>query len=336
MQEESRMKLATYRSGGAVGVGAVEAETGRLFDLSAAARRAGAPEAPFASMLALIDSDESGLDLARSLVGRRGGEADLWSDLNRVELLAPLPEPRQMRDAMSFALHIRQAARGSRALQAMRSGGRDAFAAAMAEPLEELAAVYRDVPIYYITNRFTVAGPGATVMWPRYSKVMDYELEIGIFTKRTRANIPAKEAGAHIFGYTIFNDFSARDRQAVEMQGRLGPAKGKSFDGSNALGPWLVTPDELGDPQTLNVEVRVNGETRAKGDTKGMLFSFEELIAYASQDETIRAGEFFGSGTVGNCCGLEIGRFLDNGDTIELHVDRIGVLTNTVVRQSAT
>src|SRR5580693_5864679 len=84
MQEESRMKLATYRSGGAIGVGAVEAETGRLFDLSAAARRAGAPEAPFASMLALIDSDESGLDLARSLVGRRGGEADLWSDLNRV------------------------------------------------------------------------------------------------------------------------------------------------------------------------------------------------------------------------------------------------------------
>jgi 2-keto-4-pentenoate hydratase/2-oxohepta-3-ene-1,7-dioic acid hydratase in catechol pathway len=174
------------------------------------------------------------------------------------------------------------------------------------------------------------------VQWPRYSKVMDYELEVGVVTRRTRSNIPAHEAGAHIFGYTIFNDFSARDRQAVEMQGRLGPAKGKSFDGSNALGPWLVTPDELGDPQTLNVEVRVNGETRAKGDTKGMLFSFEELIAYASQDETIRAGEFFGSGTVGNCCGLEIGRFLDNGDTIELHVDRIGVLTNTVVRQSAT
>jgi len=206
----------------------------------------------------------------------------------------------------------------------------------MQEPLEELPAVYRDLPIYYITNRFTVVGPGATVQWPRYSKLMDYELEVGVVTRRTRSNIPVHEAGAHIFGYTIFNDFSARDRQAVEMQGRLGPAKGKSFDGSNALGPWIVTPDELGDPQTLNVEVRVNGETRAKGDTRGMLFSFEELIAYASQDETIHAGEFFGSGTVGNCCGLEIGRFLDNGDTIELHVDRIGVLTNTVVRQSAT
>ena len=77
------------------------------------------------------------------------------------------------------------------------------------------------------------------------------------------------------------------------MQGRLGPAKGKSFDGSNAMGPWIVTPDELGDPQTLTVEVRVNGETRAKGDTRDMLFSFEEIVAYASQDETIHAGEVF-------------------------------------------
>jgi 2-keto-4-pentenoate hydratase/2-oxohepta-3-ene-1,7-dioic acid hydratase in catechol pathway len=330
------MKLATYLSGGAVRVGVVEAESGRLFDLAAAARRAGVPETPFASMLALIDSDDAGLDLARSLVGGRGGEGDLCSDLNRVELLAPLPEPRQMRDGMSFPLHIRQAARGSRALRALNSGGPDAFAAAMAEPLEELARVYREVPIYYITNRFTVAGPGATVRWPRYSKVMDYELEIGMVTRRTRADIPATEAGAHIFGYTIFNDFSARDRQALEMQGRLGPAKGKSFAGSNALGPWIVTADELGDPQTLKVEVRVNGETRAKGDTSQMLFSFDEVIAYASQDETIHAGEFFGSGTVGNCCGLEIGRFLDSGDMIELRVDRIGALTNRVVRQSAT
>jgi 2-keto-4-pentenoate hydratase/2-oxohepta-3-ene-1,7-dioic acid hydratase in catechol pathway len=163
---------------------------------------------------------------------------------------------------------------------------------------------------------------------------MDYELEIGIVTRRTRSNIPVSEAGAHIFGYTIFNDFSARDRQAIEMQGRLGPAKGKSFDGANAVGPWIVTPDELGDPQTIDVEVRVNGGTRARGDTREMLFSFEEILAYASQDETIRAGEFFGSGTVGNCCGLETSRFLESGDTIELHVDGIGVLRNTVLRQS--
>ena len=283
-------------------------------------------------MLDLIDADDAGLDRARTLLARRAGDADLWTDFANSELLAPLPEPRQMRDAMSFALHIRQSGRGARAIQALHSKGRDAFKAVMQEPLEDLPAVYRELPIYYITNRFTVVGPGVTLKWPRYSNVMDYELEIGVVTRRTRSNIPEKEAGAHIFGYTIFNDFSARDRQAIEMQGRLGPAKGKSFDGSNAMGPWIVTPDELGDPQTLGVEVRVNGETRSKGDTSQMPFSFEEIIAYASQDETIHAGEFFGSGTVGNCCGLEIGRFLESGDTIELDVDRLGVLANRVLR----
>jgi len=186
------MKLATFRSEDVARVGLVEGD--RLFDLAAAARRAGAPETPFASILDLIDADDAGLDLARSLVERRGGEADLWSDLAQVELLAPLPEPRQMRDGMSFALHIRQSARGARAVQALRSRGPEAFKAAMAEPLEDLPAVYRDLPIYYITNRFTVVGPGATVLWPRYSTVMDYELEIGIVTKRARANIPAEEA----------------------------------------------------------------------------------------------------------------------------------------------
>jgi len=327
------MKFATYRSAGVVRIGAVDAARGRVFDLAAAARRAGAPDRAFASMLDLIDADDAGLDHARGLLERRAGETDLWSALSDVELLAPLPEPRQMRDAMSFALHIRQAARGGKAMKALMTGGRAAFEAAMAAPLDDLPSVYREIPIYYITNRLTVAAPGATVKWPRYSKVMDYELEIGVVTKRTRANIAANEAGGHIFGYTIFNDFSARDRQAIEAQGRLGPAKGKSFDGSNAMGPWLVTPDELGDPRALKVEVRVNGAARAKGDTREMLFSFEEILAYVSQDETIRAGEFFGSGTIGNCCGLETGRFLESEDTIELEVDRIGILRSRVTRE---
>jgi 2-keto-4-pentenoate hydratase/2-oxohepta-3-ene-1,7-dioic acid hydratase in catechol pathway len=330
------VKLATYRAASEIRIGIVEADQARLFDLAAAARREGVPDAPFASMLNLIDADDAGLDAARSLLAKRGREVDLWTDLTKTELLAPLPEPRQMRDAMSFALHIRQSARGGKAVQALRTGGREAFKAVMQEALDDLPAVYRELPIYYITNRFTVVGPDAVVTWPRYSQVMDYELEVGVVTRRSRSNIPVREAHAHIFGYTIFNDFSARDRQMLEMQGRLGPAKGKSFDGSNALGPWLVTADELGDPQTLQAEVRVNGETRAKGDTSQMLFTFDEVIAYASQDETIHAGEFFGSGTVGNCCGLEIGRFLDSGDTVELRVDRIGALTNRVVRQTAT
>ena len=328
------MKLATYRAAGAIRIGVVDAEKERIFDLAAAARRHGVSGVQFDSMLNLVDADDAGLDLARSLLERRGEDVELWSPLAEVALLAPLPEPRQIRDAMSFALHVSQAARGARAMKALRTGGQDAFTAAMAAPLEDIPPVFREIPIYYISNRFTVAGAGATVSWPRYSKVMDYELEIGIVTRRTRADIPVSEAAAHVFAYTIFNDFSARDRQAIESRARLGPAKGKSFDGSNAMGPWLVTPDELGDPRTLDVEVRVNGETRGRGDTRGMLFSFEEILAYVSQDETIHAGEFFGSGAVGNCSGLEMGRFLESGDLIELDVERIGTLSNTVVRQN--
>ncbi len=328
------MKLATFRRDGSERIGLVHSGDKSLFDLTAAAEPDDPANRAFDSMLALIDADDAGLDAARALFDKRGAEADLSAEVAAAELLAPLPQPRQMRDCMSFATHIRQSGRGARALAALNREGEAAFKAVMAEPLGELAAVYQKLPIYYITNRMIVRGPGTTVLWPRYSQVMDYELEFGVVTRRTRANIALGEAGAHIFGYTIFNDFSARDMQMVEMEGRLGPAKGKSFDGANVLGPWIVTPDEIGDPQALAVEVRVNGETRSRSSTAGMLFSFEQILAYASQDETIYSGEFFGSGTVGNCCGLETGRFLEHGDVIELQVENIGVLRNKVERQS--
>jgi 2-keto-4-pentenoate hydratase/2-oxohepta-3-ene-1,7-dioic acid hydratase in catechol pathway len=324
------MKFATFDGGDGARVGLVDNDRHAVLDLAAAAERAGRSPAPFVSMLALIDAGDAGLNLARDLAKAEGQ----WAQLENVRLLSPLPQPRQMRDAMSFETHIRQSGRGGRALQARAEGGEAAFKEALATPTEPLADVYRERPIYYITNRLVVGGPETVVRWPRYSQVMDYELEIAIVTRGTRANIPEAEAANHIFGYTIFNDFSARDRQMKEMAGRLGPAKGKSFDGANVLGPWIVTPDELGDPQTLNVEVRVNGETRAKSTTANMLFTFPQILAYASEDETIFAGEVFGSGTVGNCCGLELGRFLANGDTVELHVDRIGVLRNRVVTQN--
>lgn len=328
------MKLATFAREGSERLGLVDAGRARLFDLTAAAERDDPADRRFDSMLALIDADDAGLDAARALFDKRGVEADLSVPLAGAALLAPLPQPRQMRDGMSFETHILQSRRGAKAVAALGVGGEAAFRAVMAEPLGDLPAVYRKLPIYYITNRMTVRGPDTTVKWPRYSKVMDYELEFGVVTRRARANIPVGEARGHIFGYTIFNDFSARDIQSLEMEGRLGPAKGKSFDGGNVLGPWIVTPDEIGDPQNLGVEVRINGQMRSRGRTAGMLFSFEQILAHASQDETIHAGEFFGSGTVGNCCGLELGRFLEHGDVIELEVDNIGVLRNKVERQA--
>jgi 2-keto-4-pentenoate hydratase/2-oxohepta-3-ene-1,7-dioic acid hydratase in catechol pathway len=327
------LKLATFRREGSERIGLVHSGDQLLFDLTAAAERDDPANRAFDSMLALIDADDAGLDAARALFARRGAESDLSVAIGAVALLAPLPRPRQLRDAMSFPKHILQSARGARAVAALRKGGEAAFQAAMAEPLRELAPVFRQIPIFYITNRLAVSGPGTTIRWPRYSSIMDYELELGMVTRRARANIPLGEARDHIFGYTIFNDFSARDMQSLETQGGMGPAKGKSFDGGNVLGPWIVTPDEIGDPQALAVEVRVNGATRSRATTAGMLFSFEQILVHASQDETIHAGEVFGSGTVGDCCGLELGRFLAHGDVVELEVENIGVLKNSVARQ---
>ena len=327
------MKLATYRTSGAERVGIVHANDVKVFDLVGAAERAGLANPAFASMLSLIDGGERALDAARNLFAKSGGDASLSSDVSAVEILAPIPEPRQMRDAMSFPLHIQQAPKGQRRLAARAKGDMAELARIDAEPLGELPEVYRKLPIFYITNRFSVRGTNTTVKWPRYSQVMDYELEYGIITKGKGANIPASKAKDHIFGYTIFNDFSARDAQRIEMEGRLGPAKGKSFDGGNVLGPWIVTPDEIGDPYKLKMEARVNGEVRCSSVSDGMLFPFEEIIAHVSKDETLMAGEFIGSGTVGGGCGLEIGRYLEHGDTIELEVEKIGVLRNRVERQ---
>jgi 2-keto-4-pentenoate hydratase/2-oxohepta-3-ene-1,7-dioic acid hydratase in catechol pathway len=326
------VKLATYRTAGHDKVGLVHSHDSGLFDIAAAAAREGGNPA-FVSMLSLIDAGDAALDAARVLFERHGSDSTLSVAVSGSDILAPLPEPRQMRDGMSFPLHIRQAPRGQLKLAARSRNDMAELARIEAEPLGELPEVYRKQPIYYITNRFSVRGTNTTVKWPRYSKVMDYELEFGIVTKNKGANIPAARAKDHIFGYTIFNDFSARDAQRVEMEGRLGPAKGKSFDGGNVLGPWIVTPDEIGDPYKLKMECRVNGKLRSTGTTDGMLFSFEEIIAHVTQDETLMPGEFIGSGTVGNGCGLELGWYLENNDEVELEVEKIGILKNKVVRQ---
>ena len=327
------MKLATFKSGGQEKVGIVHSRDARLFDVAAAASRQGSANPAFASMLDLIDAGPRALEQAAAIFDKHGQDDGLSVAIEGVDILAPIPEPRQMRDGMSFPLHILQAPRGQLKLAARAKNDMAELARLNAEPLGELPEVYRKQPIYYITNRFSVRGTNTTVKWPRYSQVMDYELEFGIITKNKGANISAAKAKDHIFGYTIFNDFSARDAQRIEMEGRLGPAKGKSFDGGNVMGPWIVTPDEIGDPYSLKMEVRVNGKMRSQGVSDGMLFSFEEIIAHVTQDETLMPGEFIGSGTVGNGCGLELGWYLEHGDTVELEVEKIGILKNKVERQ---
>ena len=119
------------------------------------------------------------------------------------------------------------------------------------------------------------------------------------------------------------------------MPGQLGPGKGKDFDGANVMGPCLVTADELTDPYDLAMAVRVNGEEWGRGNSREMSWTFADCISHVSRSETIHPGEFFGSGTVGNGCGLEQMRFLSSGDVVELEVEKIGILRNRVLRRAA-
>jgi 2-keto-4-pentenoate hydratase/2-oxohepta-3-ene-1,7-dioic acid hydratase in catechol pathway len=198
----------------------------------------------------------------------------------------------------------------------------------------ELPAVWYEEPIYYKCNRFSVVGTGADVICPRYCQMLDYELEFAAITGRGGKNIRAADARSHVFGYMIFNDVSARDQQKREMAGTLGPTKGKDFDTGNVFGPWIATADEIPDPYNLTMVARVNGEEWSRGNSGTMHHRFERIIEHVSRDETIRAGEFFGSGTVGGGCGLELGRFLKHGDMVELEITGLGVLRNRIVFQS--
>ena len=308
------MKLVTFDTKGARHIGAMKPDGATIADFTASSS---APH--FRDMLALIDGGAAALDQARALLAAPKSTVALAA----ARLLAPVPEPRQMRDFLCFEMHLRQA----RANRYLFGGGERGDPAKM-----EIPKVWYDQPIYYKCNRFSVIGTGEDVIWPFDSKMLDYELEFGIVLGKGGKNIARDKAREHIFGYCIFNDVSARDIQIREMQGQLGPTKGKDFDTGNILGPWLVTADEVNDPYNLTMVARVNGEEWSRGNSGTMHHKFEDMIAHVSADETVHAGEFFGSGTVGNGCGLEQGRFLKPDDVVELEIDGLGVLRNRFVK----
>ena len=176
----------------------------------------------------------------------------------------------------------------------------------------------------------TCSGHDGTIQWPRFSRTLDYEVEFAAIIGRKGVDIPADSARDHIFGYTIYNDFSARDEQVRDQQFRMGPAKGKDFDTGNAMGPWIVTRDDLPDPYGLTMRCRINGETQGVGLSGDMQHRFEACIAFISRDETLYPGDVLGSGTMGNGCGFETGRYLEPGDVVEIEIDGIGTLRNVI------
>jgi fumarylacetoacetate (FAA) hydrolase len=234
-----------------------------------------------------------------------------------VRLLAPLPRPRSVRDFYAFEQHVR-AARAQRSL--------------------EVAPEWYEMPVFYFSNHNAIIGPDQAVHGPIGSEELDYELEVACVIAKPGRDIAVEQAASYIAGYTIMNDWSARDLQRREMRVGLGPAKGKDF--ATSLGPMLVTPDELASREVgdggydLAMAARVNGEQRSRGNLKDIYYSFAQMIATASRDAWLYPGDVIGSGTVGTGCLLELtagnGPYLQSGDIVELEVECLGMLRNPV------
>lgn len=195
----------------------------------------------------------------------------------------------------------------------------------------QMPELWYRMPTYTNRNVCGLADPEQDIPWPSYSEKLDFEFEIAAVIGKTGKNVPASDAHAYIAGYTIYNDFSARDVQADEGKIGAGVGKSKDFDCGNVLGPCIVTADEI-DPANIGMILRVDGEEWARGNTSGMKFSWGQIIENASKDETIFPGDVFASGTMDDGCCLELERWFNPGAVIEMEANGIGLLRNRVVR----
>ncbi|HEX2025933.1 MAG TPA: fumarylacetoacetate hydrolase family protein [Actinomycetota bacterium] len=288
------MRLLTYERAGSRRLGALTADG--VVDL---------PDLVGGSfpttMESLVEAGPDALGVARDAL-RRDASA------HRVEnarLLVPIL-PASLRDFLAFEDHVK------------------AGSARRGEPVPD---AWYEMPIYYKGNHRSVYGPDDEIPYPPFTKELDYELEIACILGARGRDVPERDAASLIFGYTLMNDWSARDIQRKEMAVRLGPAKGKDF--ATSLGPCIVTADEL-DPSTLRLTARVNGETWSEGSLGDAHWTFPQMIAHVSQGEDVWPGDVYGSGTFGGGCGLDLGRFPEPGAVVELEAEGIGVLRNTV------
>lgn len=194
------------------------------------------------------------------------------------------------------------------------------------EPVPE---AWYEIPAYYKGPTSGFIGSGDLIPWPSYTDKLDYELELAAVMAKDGMNIKAKDAYKHIFGFTVLNDISARDIQKKEMAVRLGPAKGKDF--CSVLGPVITTIDEFNyDEPDLLMTAHVNQEQWSEGRSSDAHYSWAEMIEHCSKDEWLLSTDLLGSGTVGTGCGLELDRWIQPGDMLELEIEKIGTLKNIV------
>jgi fumarylacetoacetate (FAA) hydrolase len=255
-------------------------------------------------------------------------------DLNEVVLMAPVPYPTSCRDGYAFRQHVAAARRNRKV---------------------DMIPEFDQYPIFYFTNHHSIIGPGEVRCMPDHFEKLDFELEVAVVISKHGRNIRAEEADQYIGGLMIMNDLSARRLQMEEMLLNLGPAKGKDF--ATSIGPWLVTLDELeqfeippkanhvGKSWNLTMLCRVNGVEVSRGNVGDMDWTFAEIIERASYGVDLYPGDVIGSGTVGTGCFLELNgtgklndpnyqeQWLKAGDVVELEVDGLGVLSNTIIEE---
>jgi len=265
-------------------------------------------------MTDFLENGSRSFDTARSaiewILPQQDAAAGLVWPTEDVRLLSPVPNPPNFRDCNIFEGHTLKAA------QRMGSG---------------IHPNWYEVPAYYKGTRSSITGPDTVMAWPEPSEKVDLEFEYAAVIGKRGKNIAADDAFAHIAGFTICNDLSARDLQGKEMPLLLGPGKGKDFDGSTALGPALVTLDEVGDPTALAMTARINGEVICEALTGSAYWSWGQLIEHLSRNETLLPGDVIASGTVAGGSLLETdGPYLRSGDVVELEVERLGILRTTI------
>ena len=270
----------------------------------------------YPSLLELLQ-DSEGITKARYML--ESDEKGL--PLHEIKLLTPVRNPPTLRDFYAFEQHVATA-------RAKRGLG--------------MIPEWYEIPTFYFSNTSEIYGPDESIPYPVGCKELDIELEIACVIGREGKDISTEEAADYIAGYTIMNDWSARDFQRLDMKLNLGPGKGKDF--ATSLGPWLVTPDELVARRTgtgaserydMTMLARVDGKEISRGNFQQIHYSFPQMIAYASRNARLRPGDVLGSGTVGTGCLLELGTevhpWFQRGETIEMEIDGIGVLRNTIV-----
>lgn len=246
--------------------------------------------------------------------------------------------PRSFRDFMLYEAHAIGAARGlvRRFMPKLWPllAAYEAIARRPAPPLRPTPLWYQR-PIYYHGNHLSFLPDGATIPWPRYTRALDYEIELGVVIARPLADATPAEALAALGGFVILNDFSARDVQYREMRSGFGPVKAKNF--ASGIGAVVATPDEiLPELDRLPFTVRVNGALWGQGSTAGMAHSLGAMVAYASLGERLVPGELLGTGTLPGGSGMETGQWLQPGDQIELAIEGVGTLSNTIGTPSAS